>query len=135
MSDLFLGTNPQGYEPHVIRRFWSKVDRSEPDNCWPWLGSSKPGGYGQFAATPNTTKSAHRTAYELTHGAIPVGMFVCHTCDNTTCCNPAHLTVGSQADNMRHVVSRQRRGSGSTAQLNRIEDKLDLILELLGHKF
>lgn len=84
-------------------RFWSMVDRSGgPDACWPWQGSIVPSGYGQFKARhENGAKNwrAHRYAYTITYGDIPDGMIACHRCDNPPCCNPAHLFVGTNADN------------------------------------
>ena len=56
----------------VVERFWSKVDKRGPDDCWPWLGTLEPTGYGQFFTngTPRLAK-AHRFAYELVVGPIP----------------------------------------------------------------
>lgn len=53
------------------------------DACWEWLASKNSQGYGRFDSA-----NAHRTAYEFRNGPIPVGMCVCHRCDNPPCCNP-----------------------------------------------
>ena len=92
-------------------RFWSKVDRS--GECWEWAASRYPKGYGRFRVA-GRTQYAHRVAWELTHGPIPHGMFVCHRCDNPGCVNPDHLFLGTPADNMRDM---REKGRGFTPRL------------------
>jgi len=89
-------------------RFQAKVDRSGgPDSCWLWTGARILSGYGVLMVD-GRRRYAHRFAYELAHGPIPAGLFVCHRCDNPKCVNHAHLYAGSHADNMRDKVSRGR---------------------------
>lgn len=47
--------------------------------------------------------SAHRAIYQHIHGDIPPGMYVMHKCNNKACCNPSHLTVGTNSQNQRHA--------------------------------
>ncbi len=78
--------------------FWRRVRRGKPDECWPWQRAKSPQGYGSLWQS-GTTVEAHRVAYELARGPIPDGMIVLHSCDNPSCCNPAHLRLGTYKDN------------------------------------
>ena len=94
-------------------RLWSRVDTGGEDvECWEWTGARSPAGYGRIKGD-NGTLQAHRVAYELTHGPIPDGLFVMHSCDNPPCCNPAHLSVGTNADNVHDSMRKGRARSGS----------------------
>ena len=93
--------------------FWSQVNRSNgPTACWPWKGGTRTIGY---VCTKRNRKAigVHRLAYQLTYGAIPIGIFVCHHCDNMRCCNPSHLFLGTHKDNMDDMKSKGRQASGN----------------------
>lgn len=80
--------------------FLSRVDRSGGgDACWPWTGSRFRQGYGQFHIHGCNPVKAHRVAYFVSAGQDPGDLCVCHRCDNPPCCNPAHLFLGTIADN------------------------------------
>lgn len=79
-----------------------------PDDCWEWQGSRDANGYGRIRVAGRGVL-VHRLAWELANGSIPSGAVVRHrVCDNPPCCNPAHLAVGTQADNIADAMEKDR---------------------------
>jgi uncharacterized protein (DUF433 family) len=95
-------------------RFWAKVDKRGPHECWLWTGSNTghPGReYGRIYVNGKRRPVA-QVAWELMNGsAFPDGMMACHTCDCPQCVNPAHIFVGTMVDNLRDCVRKHRHGS------------------------
>ena len=90
-------------------RFWSRVDRRGPDECWPWLGWRDRDGYGRFWHGSQWSP-AHRIAWILTYGPAPDGLHGLHRCDNPSCCNPAHGWPDTNAANVADRVAKGRDG-------------------------
>ena len=113
-------------------RFWSKVDKSSgEEKCWQWTGPFHYKGYGRFKIGI-TNKGAHRIAYEFQHGAIPEGKMVCHKCDNPGCCNPAHLWIGTNEDNLRDRQTKVRQARGESSGKSKLTELN--VLEILSAK-
>jgi HNH endonuclease len=114
----------RSYDEDIPARFWEKVQRGSPEECWPWLAAIDPGsGYGAFSYARAMRKflplekvgnaiAAHRVAFFLHHGSLPPDLNICHTCDYRPCCNFHHLFAGTQAENLQDMVSKGRAASG-----------------------
>lgn len=93
-------------------KLWSKIDIGLENECWMWKGCQSTAGYGVIRIN-YILKYAHRLAWELhNEKSIPPKISVCHSCDNPPCCNPDHLFLGSQADNMRDAKNKGRMPHG-----------------------
>jgi len=92
-------------------RFWAKVDKKGPDDCWEWtgaLGGDRYGHrYGQIGISGKIVR-AHRVSWELANGPIPKGICVLHHCDNPSCVNPSHLFLGTKLDNAQDAIKKGR---------------------------
>lgn len=91
-------------------KFWGKVKILGGEECWEWLGHRNEHGYG-FARYGSKQHRTHRIAYML-HNKCTFesmeGFGVLHSCDNPSCCNPSHLRLGTQQDNVDDMLTRKR---------------------------
>ncbi|MGI9141556.1 MAG: HNH endonuclease [Fluviibacter sp.] len=92
-----------------VDRFLSYIDQSGgAEACWEWSGCKDESGYGRFhvGKSRNSQILAHRAAYGIATGENPEA--VCHSCDNPSCCNPAHLFGGTRDDNNKDMARKRR---------------------------
>jgi hypothetical protein len=110
----------------VNERFAQRFAMDAQTGCWNWTGRVSQHGYGLIAGEVNGKRYApkgqpllaHRVAWLIFKGEIPEGgppphgYVVMHTCDNRLCVNPAHLQLGTQADNVQDMLDKGRKVSG-----------------------
>lgn len=110
-------------------KFWSLMVK-QPDGCWIWQGAHGRNGYG-MASHGGSSHQTHRLAWRFTHGPIPHsdgyhGTVVGHKCDVRDCCNPDHLFLCSQKEN---VIDALKKGRFSGPRL--VESQVVEILALI----
>ena len=91
---------------------------ANPEKCWNWT-AHKIDGYGRFRVKDDVFLS-NRLAYYIFNGVDPMGLLVCHTCDNRACCNPKHFFLGTGKDNFIDMVKKGRTGKGFEAREGRV---------------
>lgn len=102
----------------LAERLYARLDISGgPDACWEWTGHrrkrrSRGLAYARMCIGGNATDYVHRVSYVVHIGPIPDGMLVCHSCDNPSCGNPAHLFLGTTQDNTADKVAKGRQLRG-----------------------
>jgi len=76
-------------------------------DCWIWLGSRNNGGYG-YMAYNGWSEGVHRISWIIHRGPIPLGMWICHHCDQPGCLRPDHLFLGTPQDNVADMIAKGR---------------------------
>jgi len=112
------------YDQSDVERFWSFVDRAQGENaCWLWQGGVSGSGYGVFTLNAESI-SAHVFAHLIQHGALAEGQVVRHfVCHNRLCMNGAHLTGGTQQQNIDDMKAAGRQSRGSKRYNAKLSDE------------
>ena len=98
-----------------LARFHEKIAVGAHNECWEWkacrTGARNLGWYGRFCLRKKRYY-AHRVAWCVARGFpmeyLTHQLAVMHDCDNPICCNPAHLTLGTQPENVRDMIRKVR---------------------------
>lgn len=96
-----------------MKRFHDKYDVDPVNGCHIWNASKTEKGYGRIRFK-GSAQRAHRVAWELANGPIPKGMFVMHSCDNPSCVNTDHLSLGTPRDNTNDMLRKGRSAKGES---------------------
>ena len=126
--------------PMTAKTFFARFKHLAEDDCWIWPGVKSEGGYGR-AMIGGVACKAHRLAaffsgkITVLAGQSPEKLptdNVLHTCDNPACCNPAHLFIGSQSDNINDMFSKGRNPKRPSGEGN-VSSKLteERVVEIL----
>lgn len=117
-----------------IKRFWEKVDRSAGDDgCWLWTAGKKRKGYGVFSLK-SKDRTAHRVSWAIHTGSIPDDLHCLHRCDCPPCVNPAHLFLGTNADNVADKTAKNRQVKGESSTKAKLTEKQVIEIRLNAGK-
>lgn len=117
INDLVLNM-----EDHYHPLFWNKVNKNGENGCWLWTAALDKDGYGLFSIHRRQFR-VHRISYILKNGAISTKIQVLHKCDCSSCCNPDHLFLGNQLDNMADKVGKNRQAKGEKHGFSKLTNK------------
>jgi hypothetical protein len=107
----------------ITERIEENIVRVPFSGCWIWMKSTLGKGYGQYTHPGRKQEGAHRVAYRAFVGPIEQGKHVCHVCDTPSCCNPAHLFLGTPKENTQDCIKKGRLNPGKVGRPRKLSDK------------
>ena len=114
-----------------LSKIRSNTTIDEKTGCWEWTGRVNQRGYAEVMIQKRHLY-VHRVSFVIHHRPLQNGELVLHKCDNTRCCNPAHLYAGSYADNAKDAMARGRNTRGELQAASRLTDDLVLAMRRLA---
>lgn len=93
---------------NILNKIESSIEKIPESGCWIWMKSVGSHGYGQIMFPDHKPRLVHRLSYEAYIAKIPDKLHVLHKCDVRSCCNPAHLFIGTAKDNMQDCKKKKR---------------------------
>ena len=101
-------------QQYILDRIIINLD----SDCWNWTKSKDKYEYGAIGPTKwyklYHKSKAHQLSYIAFNGVYPKELHVLHKCNNRSCCNPDHLYIGTNADNMRDRILDGTSNKGKT---------------------
>lgn len=92
--------------PAIMEKVWKYV-KVMPNGCWEWQRWKNALGYGG-TSWRNRAWMVTRLVYAASHGPFDPMLYVCHKCDNPSCCNPGHFFLGDHTTNQRDMIAKGR---------------------------
>lgn len=102
---------------------WENCKLDHATGCWEWKGLTSLCGYGKLSwqRSYRAMVGAHRISYAI-FVKDPGNLHVMHSCDNRLCCNPNHLSVGTDAENKADMVKKGRQARGEGHALSKLTE-------------
>lgn len=101
-------------------RFWTKVSKLGPAECWPWVGARNDSGYGVLRVAGKNHR-ATRLSLQLAGQQVPADRDALHSCHNPCCVNPAHLRVGTPTENAEDARAAGRLSQGEAHPISKLK--------------